>query len=96
MAAESEDGRLDELVHAALSASCGIINVRDDVGDPSDAFAFLSNGVRDLAVRRTASAARDCAERFETVATWLAPADPNRAVLLNTLAGRLREFTTPH
>ena len=96
MAQDRDDGRLDNLIDAAVSASCDLIELRDEGGDPSYAFAFLSSGVRDLAVQRTPRAALDCAKRFETVATWLAPIDPNRAVRMSTVAGGLRDFTTPY
>ena len=86
---------LDDVIRAAWEVTQEVIDVRDELSEPSDAFAFLTNGVRELAERRTISATAECAKRFEIVSGWMSSQDAAASGRLAVVAAQLRALGTP-
>ena len=90
MCGQHSDADVDEALAAARSAVTGIVELRDAASQPSDAFAFLSTGLREARECGTPLSLARCAERFATVATWLAGLQDPAAEQMADAAERLR------
>jgi hypothetical protein len=95
MGSPPSEPALDEAIREAWEATQCIIDLQDEIQQPSDAFAFLSTGVRDLADLRSPAATVECAKRFEIVSRWLESGDGPTASQLAGVAARLRELVVP-
>jgi hypothetical protein len=89
------DPQLDAAIRTAWAATRGLVLLTDDMHQPSDAYAFLTNGVRELADQRSASATAECAKRFEIVSGWICSSDRAAAAELADVAARLRSCAAP-
>jgi hypothetical protein len=86
------DERLDATIRTAWEATPQVVDLNDESQQPSDALAFLRNGVQSLADQRSADATGECAKRFEIVATWVKRTDPAAASDLAAVADELRRL----